>query len=82
MFARIKRRMNENKTKNELGRLSTRELNDIGVSRSEIPYIARKFATAKYDEAVAEATRKRAARPSFTVRPLGDKYFSHLERPL
>lgn len=29
-------------TVNELGRLSNRELNDIGISRGEIPYLARK----------------------------------------
>ena len=29
-------------TVSELNRLSTRELNDLGISRSEIPYVARK----------------------------------------
>lgn len=29
-------------TINELSRLSNRELNDLGISRSDIPYVARK----------------------------------------
>lgn len=29
-------------TVNELSRLSNRELNDLGISRSDIPYVARK----------------------------------------
>ncbi|MDZ5697035.1 MULTISPECIES: DUF1127 domain-containing protein [Phyllobacteriaceae] len=29
-------------TVNELNRLSTRELNDLGISRGDIPYVARK----------------------------------------
>ena len=29
-------------TVSELSRLSTRELNDLGISRSEIPHVARK----------------------------------------
>lgn len=29
-------------TVNELNRLSTRELNDLGISRSDIPFVARK----------------------------------------
>lgn len=29
-------------TVNELSRLSTRELNDLGITRSDIPYVARK----------------------------------------
>ena len=29
-------------TVNELNRLSTRELNDLGLSRSDIPFVARK----------------------------------------
>jgi len=29
-------------TVSELGRLSSRELNDLGISRSEIPFVARK----------------------------------------
>jgi len=29
-------------TVNELNRLSNRELSDIGISRSEIPYVAKK----------------------------------------
>lgn len=29
-------------TVNELSRLSTRELNDLGISRSDIPFVARK----------------------------------------
>lgn len=28
----------------ELGKLSTRELNDLGISRSDIPFVARKAA--------------------------------------
>jgi len=84
MFAKIKRVMNENKTKSELGRLSTRELADIGVSRSEIPYLARKFATETYMKDVDESKRKRAAKQSFTIYPFGTpvKYFNHLDTPL
>jgi uncharacterized protein YjiS (DUF1127 family) len=29
-------------TVNELGRLSNRELNDLGINRGEIPFVARK----------------------------------------
>ena len=29
-------------TVNELSRLSTRELNDLGINRSDIPHVARK----------------------------------------
>lgn len=29
-------------TVNELNRLSTRELNDLGISRADIPFVARK----------------------------------------
>jgi len=29
-------------TCNELGRLSNRELNDLGISRADIPYVARR----------------------------------------
>lgn len=43
----FKRRNTYNQTVKELGSLSNNELKDIGISRSDIPYLAREMA-AKY----------------------------------
>lgn len=41
MMKFIKKMIAENKTYNELSRLSNRDLNDLGISRSEIRNIAK-----------------------------------------
>lgn len=41
MFKFIKNAVEERKTYNELNRLSNRDLNDIGIARSDIKNIAR-----------------------------------------
>jgi uncharacterized protein YjiS (DUF1127 family) len=41
MFGRIKRYQNYRKTVSELGKMTDRELNDIGITRADICAIAR-----------------------------------------
>lgn len=48
MFKFIKNAVEERKTYNELNRLTNRELNDIGINRSDIRNIARQT---RYSEA-------------------------------
>lgn len=44
LIRRYKQWKRYSQTVNELSRLSTRELNDLGISRADIPYIAREHA--------------------------------------
>ena len=74
MFAKLRRLRAENKTKSELGALSNRDLQDIGISRSEIPYIARKGAMDTYNK---EKSARLAIKSSST-----HQFFGILERPL
>jgi uncharacterized protein YjiS (DUF1127 family) len=50
----------ERSTIRELNRLSDRELNDIGISRWDIPNIARQEANAKFSEFFSYKTPVRA----------------------
>ena len=74
MFAKFKRILAENKTKNELGALSNRALKDIGVSRSEIPYIAHEGAMDRYNKVLSD-------RLVINTTPT-HQFFGILERPL
>ena len=48
MFKFIKNKIAENKTYNELSRLSNRELNDLGITRDEIRNIAKQHISAGF----------------------------------
>jgi uncharacterized protein YjiS (DUF1127 family) len=45
---RCRRKMAAKETVYELGRLSDRELGDLGIARGDIPFIAKKNAKARY----------------------------------
>ena len=55
----------------ELSHLSERELADIGISRCDIPRLAREHAAAEM--AVASVPSLRAAKPRFVQSPAGDE---------
>lgn len=47
LFSNIRTWNRVRQTRNELNSLSTRELDDLGISRGDIPFIARRAVSAK-----------------------------------